>query len=107
MITSMNYKCSSIYPTLIMFISVGAQWLYPALSLESFPFMFLRTLVYFNGQFFFDAKNRLNWHQDKALFAQPEYDKWWEIWEDEGWVSLGRVRDFDWMHVQAVRLKGM
>lgn len=56
---------------------------------------------------YFDAKNRLNWHQDKALFAQPDYDKWWEIWEDEGWVSLGRVRDFDWMHVQAVRLKGM
>ena len=56
---------------------------------------------------FFDSKNRLNWHQDRALFARPEYDKWWEIWEDEGWVSLGRVRDFDWMHVQAVRLKGM
>ena len=53
------------------------------------------------------SKNRLKWHQDKALFAIPEYDKWWEIWEDEGWVSLGRVRDFDWMHVQAVRLKGM
>lgn len=56
---------------------------------------------------YFPAKNRLKWHQDEALFAQPQYDKWWEIWEDEGWVSLGRVRDFDWMHVQAARLKGM
>jgi len=56
---------------------------------------------------YYNAKNQLKWHQDRALFARPEYDKWWEIWEAEGWVSLGRVRDFDWMHVQAVRLKGM
>jgi len=56
---------------------------------------------------YFPAKNRLKWHQDKALFARPAYDAWWEIWEDEGWVGLGRVRDFDWMHIQAVRLKGM
>ena len=56
---------------------------------------------------YFPSKNQLKWHHDKAHFARPEYDKWWEIWEAEGWVSLGRVRDFDWMHVQAARLRGM
>lgn len=56
---------------------------------------------------YFPTRNPLKWGQDRALFAKPEYDKWWGIWEEEGWVSLGRVRDFDWMHVQAVRLKGM
>ena len=40
----------------------------------------------------------------EAEFAKPEYDKWWECWEDEGWTSLGRTRDFDWMHVQAAHL---
>ncbi|MDY6986914.1 MAG: M15 family peptidase [Thermodesulfobacteriota bacterium] len=48
-------------------------------------------------------RNRLNWSQDKAAFAGPEYDNWWEFWEEEGWVSLGRVANFDWMHVQAAR----
>lgn len=56
---------------------------------------------------YYPSRNPLKWGQDRALFAKPEYDKWWEIWEAEGWVSLGRVRDFDWMHVQAARLPGM
>ena len=48
--------------------------------------------------------NQLKWGRDRATFARPEYDRWWQIWEEEGWVSLGRQRNFDWMHVQAARL---
>ncbi len=50
------------------------------------------------------ARNRLKWGRDKAAFAQAEYDTWWRLWEEEGWISLGRHRNFDWMHVQAARL---
>ena len=50
------------------------------------------------------ARNKLEWGRDKAAFAGQEYDKWWELWETEGWVSLGRQRNFDWMHVQAAKL---
>ena len=46
-------------------------------------------------------RNRLKWGRDRAAFAQPEYDPWWRLWEEEGWVSLGRHRNFDWMHIQA------
>jgi len=49
-------------------------------------------------------KNQLKWGRDKAQFAKPEYEKWWKIWEKEGWVSLGRSRNFDWMHVQAAKI---
>jgi len=49
-------------------------------------------------------RNQLKWGQDRAAFARPEYDKWWEFWEQEGWVSLGRERNFDWMHVQAAKI---
>jgi len=53
----------------------------------------------------FDAAyNPLRWKKDRARLARQFYDKWWEIWEDEGAVSLGRVKDFDWMHVQFARI---
>lgn len=48
-------------------------------------------------------RNRLSWGFDRAAFARPEYDDWWGFWEAEGWVGLGRVANFDWMHVQAAR----
>jgi len=48
--------------------------------------------------------NQLKWDRERAGFARPEYDPWWRIWEEEGWVSLGRTRNYDWMHVQAARL---
>lgn len=52
----------------------------------------------------FDSeRNRLQWGRERAAFARPEYDRWWELWEEEGWISLGRVANFDWMHVQAAR----
>ena len=50
------------------------------------------------------SENPLKWGRDRAAFAQPVYDAWWKIWESEGWVSLGRTRNFDWMHVQAAKL---
>jgi len=50
------------------------------------------------------AHNKLKWGRDKADFARNEYNDWWSFWEEEGWVSLGRERNFDWMHVQAARL---
>lgn len=50
------------------------------------------------------TRNKLDWGRDRAVFAKPEYIPWWEIWEEEGWLSLGRQRNFDWMHVQAAKL---
>lgn len=50
------------------------------------------------------SHNKLDWGRDRASFAQPVYNKWWQCWEDEGWVSLGRDKNFDWMHVQAAKL---
>lgn len=53
----------------------------------------------------FDSEhNQFRWHSDRAVFARPEYDAWWGFWEEEGWISLGRERNYDWMHVQAVNL---
>lgn len=50
-------------------------------------------------------RNALRWGSDKASFAKPEYDFWWQCWEDEGAVSLGREQNRDWMHVQFARLR--
>ncbi|GJD97736.1 hypothetical protein OCOJLMKI_4969 [Methylobacterium iners] len=49
-------------------------------------------------------RNQLAWGGEKARLAKPDAETFWKIWEDEGWVSLGRARDMDWMHVQAARL---
>lgn len=35
--------------------------------------------------------------------AHPELTFFWERWEEEGWYSLGRMEDRDWMHVQAAK----
>lgn len=48
--------------------------------------------------------NKLRWGRDRATLAGADYEPWWTIWEEEGWVSLGRSRNFDWMHLQAARL---
>ena len=50
------------------------------------------------------SHNRLKWGRGHARLAEPDYEDWWRIWEEQGWTSLGRVRNFDWMHVQATRL---
>lgn len=49
-------------------------------------------------------RNQLKWGRDRARLAHPDADAFWQAWEAEGWVSLGRLRNFDWMHVQAARL---
>jgi hypothetical protein len=49
-------------------------------------------------------RNQLRWNRPKARLSHADCNRFWEIWEAEGWVSLGRARDFDWQHVQAARL---
>jgi hypothetical protein len=49
-------------------------------------------------------RNQLKWGRDRAVFARPEYEPFWQIVESEGLVSLGRAKNFDWMHFQAARL---
>jgi hypothetical protein len=56
----------------------------------------------FAAAFDFDPdRNRLRWTARQAQFAKPVYDQWWKIWEAEGFVSLGREKNYDWMHIQA------
>jgi hypothetical protein len=49
-------------------------------------------------------RNQFRWTDSRASLAAREYEFFWKAWERQGWVSLGRERNFDWMHVQAVRL---
>lgn len=39
-----------------------------------------------------------------ALFCGKDYAGFFDIWQEFGWVSLGRAIGRDWMHVQAARL---
>lgn len=48
--------------------------------------------------------NQLKWKSDKAGFARHYYDEFWSFVEQEGAVSLGRQKDYDWMHFQFARL---
>lgn len=50
------------------------------------------------------ARNRLGWDHRRARLAQADAIPFWSAWRAEGWTSLGRERDFDWMHVQAPAL---
>lgn len=50
------------------------------------------------------ARNQLRWNHTRASFAKPEYKAFWNIVEKHGAISLGRERDFDWMHFQFARL---
>lgn len=49
-------------------------------------------------------RNQLKWGKDKATFAKKEYEPFWKIVEAEGWISLGRKKNYDWMHFQAALL---
>lgn len=46
-------------------------------------------------------RNQLKWTRARARLGKPDAEEWWRCWEAEGWLSLGRARNFDWMHVQA------
>lgn len=48
--------------------------------------------------------NQLKWTKTRAKFAKSDYVPFWNIVESEGAVSLGRARDYDWMHFQFARL---
>ncbi len=49
-------------------------------------------------------RNQLKWGRPRARLSHSDAAPFWDAWEAEGWVSLGRARNFDWMHVQAARL---
>lgn len=49
----------------------------------------------------YPSKNKLRWDSDRASLAHTDLDPWWDAWEKEGWLSLGRTENRDWMHVQA------
>lgn len=49
-------------------------------------------------------RNQLRWGRDRAQMAKPEYAAFLNCFAAEGWISLGRERNFDWMHLQAARL---
>lgn len=51
----------------------------------------------------YPSRNKLQWRSDKASLAHSDLDYWWEAWEQEGWLSLGRMENRDWMHVQAAK----
>jgi peptidoglycan hydrolase-like protein with peptidoglycan-binding domain len=48
--------------------------------------------------------NQLKWGKEKATFGKDVYVPFWKIVESEGWTSLGRERNYDWMHFQAAYL---
>lgn len=49
-------------------------------------------------------RNQLKWGAPQARLSHADATLFWRAWEAEGWLSLGRARNFDWMHVQAARL---
>ena len=49
-------------------------------------------------------RNQLNMNRKEATLAKPVYDKFWQFVYDEGAISLGIERDYDWMHFQFARL---
>jgi len=49
-------------------------------------------------------RNPLRAGRKTARLAQPDAEAFWRIVEAEGAVSLGREKNYDWMHFQFVRL---
>jgi hypothetical protein len=49
-------------------------------------------------------RNALRMNRKQATMSGAAYDKYWQFVYDEGAISLGKERDFDWMHWQFARL---
>lgn len=49
-------------------------------------------------------KNRLRWGADRAQFAHPDYQAFWDIVMTHGGVPAGYAWGKDWMHFQFARL---
>ncbi len=47
-------------------------------------------------------RNQLKWGSDKAQLAKPEYKPFWQIVEKYGGISLGKTKNYDWMHFQFI-----
>ena len=45
--------------------------------------------------------NQFRWDGKKAKMNSESYSLWFSIWYKNGWISLGKERDFDYMHTQA------
>lgn len=57
---------------------------------------------------FYGSRNELRRSTNDTpppTLAHPELTFFWEQWEKEGWYSLGRMEDRDWMHLQAAKGK--
>lgn len=52
---------------------------------------------------FYAAPNGLMMRAPDALFSGEQYKSFFDIWENFGWLPLGRAIGRDWMHVQATK----